>query len=206
MNMNMLFQAEEIVWAKVMGVQGMSGKNKSLVRTGCRVGLENIGGEIGNMVCGPDPEELCKPHQEIWILCYWEWGTAKDFKWQQCDQGKKMRGWGYSQEVIAVIHERWFKTWNRGNAYPTANLLNLRFPKCFHHELFSPYVTKKIFRTQFGECWHNISFFKMFLFHFFTSFRISDCSFFITQWEITTMDKGTCKLSDEDQFSRSINE
>lgn len=34
--------------------------------------LENIDGEIGNMVCGPDPEELCKPHQEIWILCYWE--------------------------------------------------------------------------------------------------------------------------------------
>lgn len=27
--------------------------------------LENIGGEIGNMVRGPDPEELCKPHKKF---------------------------------------------------------------------------------------------------------------------------------------------
>lgn len=47
-------------------VPGISRKNKSLLRAECRVGLEkDIGREMGNMACDPDPEELCMPYQDI---------------------------------------------------------------------------------------------------------------------------------------------
>lgn len=89
------------------------------------------------------------------------------------------------------------------------DLLNVRFPKCFHHGLFSPYIIVQNFvRTHFGECWFNIySFFclDVFILSLYIPLPLR-FSIPVTQQGIMITDRGTCKLSDNGQFSRSINE
>lgn len=114
-----------------------------------------------------------------------------------------------SRPVVTVSVLRGFKPWHRMAVVGNANLLNLRFHKCFHHRLFSLYVIfQEIVRAQFGECWLNsYSFFFFYVFslslYIFLPLRFSIP---ITQQGITITNRGTCKLSDNGQFSRSINE
>lgn len=87
------------------------------------------------------------------------------------------------------------------------DLLNVRFPKCFHHRLFSVYIIVQNFVwTHFGECWLNVYSFSVLMFLSLYMPLPLRCSIPVTQQGIMITDRGTCKLSDSGQFSRSINE
>lgn len=110
-------------------------------------------------------------HQVLNKGVVWSFYVLERFLWQewkgQNRKGKKVRAREFRRVVIVAIHKRRFKTWNRMAALGNANLLNLRFSKCFHHWLFSPYVLLQEFvRIQFGECWLNST-------HFFDVFILS---------------------------------